>query len=301
MNPEQDQFEADRGTAWSAFRLAGRFLLPFSCAAHVENPSWTRAAVWLPVWGLLIGIAYAAIFRLTWLWLGEYRGIRLAPMAPLLVFDVAFLGYRLMEGAATVITLWKRPPQSQVELNVRDREKEVGVASAVPWLPVAVLVVLAIISKFALLVSLPAGAVTYPADRRENLLFLYPYVIFRPLVLMPLWGRWAVLLASGIGRVAPDSHGPLRRMAQGNTLMMVMLYWGAATALTVMYCSPTGRHVGWSMLVSLGMLLVAYIISFGLARRFGGQTEATIWATGWAVELSFLLAYLPFARAIYWY
>jgi hypothetical protein len=161
--------------------------------------------------------------------------------------------------------------------------------------------VLAVLVKFALLVALPAGAVTWPADWREHLRIIYPYVIYRPLVLMPLWGRWAVLLAANIGRSAPVASSRLKSLANGSSMPAVMGWWLAISGLTVMYCSPSGHHVGWAMLISLGMMVVAYLVSFSLARRFGGQTEATVMAAGWAVEMAFLLAYLPLARYIYWY
>jgi cobalamin synthase len=284
VNPEHEHTRSDER---SAFWLAGGLLLPIGVGEAADNPRWRSAAVWLPIWGLLIGAAYAGLFRPLWLWLGEYQQIRLAPMAVLLAFDVAWLGYRPLAGAAAAVAGWP------------DRN---GSTNGLLTLQVVVFVALAVIVKFALLVALPAGGgVTWPADWRANLRFLYPYVIFRPLVLMPLWGRWAVLMAANIGRVSPDGSGRLRAMASGSKMSGVMIYWLVITALTILYCSPSIRHVGWPVLISLGMLVAAYLASFVLARRFGGQTEATVMATGWAVEIAFLLAYLPLARYIHWY
>jgi cobalamin synthase len=118
---------------------------------------------------------------------------------------------------------------------------------------------------------------------------------------MPLWGRWAVLMAATIGRVAPSGSSRLHNIAEGNSLTMVMLYWLAACAMTVLFCSPDSTHVAWITLIGLGVLMVAYLASFALSRRFGGQTEATVMAVGAIVEFTFLLIYLPMARAIYWY
>lgn len=123
-----------------------------------------------------------------WLWLGEYQQIRLAPMALLLAFDACWLGYRLLAGAAAVVAGWS------------DRTTRLG---GTVILPAVVFLIVALLVKLSLLAALPTGAVPWPADWRENLRFFYPYVIYRPLVLMPLWGRWAVLLAGNIGRVAP--------------------------------------------------------------------------------------------------
>lgn len=283
MNPEQPK---TRSNHVSAFWLAGRFLLPLGSGDRGDDPRWRSAAVWLPVWGILIGAAYAALFRPLWLWLGEYQQIRLAPMAVLLAFDVGWLGYHLLAGAAATIAAWPAGKNTN---------------SGLLTMPVVVFVGLAILVKFALLVSLPAGGgVTWPADWREHLRILYPYVIFRPLVLMPLWGRWAVLLAVHIGRVSPEGSTRLRGMASGR-LTTPVVYWLGAALLTILYCSAAFRHVGWPVLISLAMLVTAYLVSFVMARRFGGQTEATVLATGWVVEIAFLLAYLPLARYIHWY
>lgn len=283
MNPEHDHSRADERTA---FGLAGRFLLPFQAAAFENSPRWRRVGVWLPVWGLIIGAFYAGAFRGLWFWLGEYQHIRLAPMVLLLVLDAGWLGYRLLAGAATVVATWS--------------DRSASMASP-PTMAAVLFLVLAVLVKFALLVALPAGAVTWPADWREHLRIFYPYVIYRPLVLMPLWGRWAVLLATNIGRAAPASSSRLQTVAEGSSLPSIMAWWAAISGLTVMYCSPSGYHVGWAMLISLSMMVVAYLASFVLARRYGGQTEATVTAAGWAVEMAFLLAYLPLARYIYWY
>lgn len=285
MNPEHD-IAATREK--SAFRLAGSFLLPTSGEAGRADGCWKRAGAWLPLWGLLIGAAYAGLFRGLWLWLGEYQHIRAAPMAVLLAFDACYLGYRLLAGAAAVVQGWS------------GRSTFAGPAACVTLAAVVFLIV-AVILKFSLLVALPAGAVTWPADWRQNLRFLYPYVIYRPLVLMPLWGRWGVYLAGGIGRVAPGSPAGFTQLAGGTRLSGVMGWWVGISALTVMYACPATGHIGWAMLICLAMLVVAYLASFTLALRFGGQTEATVAAVGWAVEIAFLLAYLPVARSIYWY
>lgn len=52
-----------------------------------------------------------------------------------------------------------------------------------------------------------------------------------------------------------------------------MGWWLIITALTVMYASPAIGHIGWAMLISLAMLVVAYLASFVVARRLRGPNR----------------------------
>lgn len=258
-----------------------------------DVPAWRRAAVWLPVWGLLIGVMYASIFRLAWRSFGEYQRLRLVPMAMLLAVDLGFFGYRLLAGAVQ-------------SLGCRNHDKrgihppEAGGAAQDPLARTVTILVLGLL-KYALLLSLPVGAWVWPADWREHLGWLFPSVIYRPLILMPVWGRWAMMLAVTIGRVADVGSPPLHRMADGCGLGGVLAAWLACSGLTMMYLAASAEHVALAALISLGMMLTAYLVSFGLARRGGGQTEATIGAAGLAVEIAFLAAYISVASYIYWY
>ena len=322
-----------RSSPVKAFVQAGRFLLRGNAdnKNEVDGTSsdltngLASASTWLPVWGLLIGIAYAGAFAIAWLWLGEYQRIRLAPMAILLALDLGWFGYRPLEAAARVLLSWRTrgtAPMPMLKMSAHaissdDHNSNNVVPNDImtilgPLFRVVVFVVLVVLIKYALLLSLPKGETVWPADWRENLGLLYPSVIYRPLILMPIWGRWAVLLALTIGRVAPagsqqlhvmtqGNSQRLQMMAQGSSLRAVLLAWLAITALTIIYCSPDRHHISTSLLISLASLVVAYLASFALSRRFGGQTEASVLAVGGIVELAFLLIYLPIARDIYWY
>lgn len=276
----------------SAFRLAAYFLLPLDGTRFADAPGWRRAAAWLPVWGLLIGAIYAGLFRLAWRSFGEYQRIRLVPMAVLLAADLGFFGYRMLAGA--VQSLCDRKPGAPLN---GDPGAPVPQHSLAPVVAVFLLGFL----KYSLLLSLPFGAWVWPADWRERLGWLFPSVIYRPLILMPLWGGWAMMLALTIGRVADEGPQRLHRMAEGRRLPGVLAAWLACSGLTVMYFAASAEHVAVAALISLGMMLVAYGVSFVLARRTRGQTEATIGAVGWAVQIAFLAAYVPAARSIYWY
>ncbi|NLX13240.1 MAG: hypothetical protein GXY44_06235 [Phycisphaerales bacterium] len=209
--------------------------------------------------------------------------LRLGPMLGVLVADVGWCGYRLLSGAAVLEV-------------PRNDSKGAGLA-----LPVLIAVVLVVLVKYVLLVLLPIGGRVPVADWRQHLPYLYPQVIDRPLLLMPLWGRWAMMLALGVGRVAPGESPRLTTMGGGMNLPVILIHWLAVTGLTVFYVSGSAVDIPLCLLIALGVLYGAYLTAFILARRFGGQTQATVAAVGAVAELLFLVAYLPVASYIYWY
>ena len=77
--------------------------------------------------------------------------------------------------------------------------------------------------------------------------------------------------------------------------------WLLAAVLTAVYCGGPGGHPARGSAIALGVLLASYLASFALARRAGGQTEATVLVAGLVGELAFLSLYLPIASSIYWY
>ena len=268
--------------------LAARFLFPVTDRSACEETGWPMAGRWLLVWGIIIGAAYALVFRGAWRWFGEYNRLRLAPVAVLLALDLGWCGRRLLLGALRVLG------------NDGHTDEVAPPAPASPQGTLAL--VLIAIFKYALLLSLPFGARLQPADWRDVYLgFFYPEVIYRPLILMPIWGRWAIMLALRIGRVAPTGSQRLRLMAGGLSLSAVMLWWLGCSALTMLYCSGAGEHLARGVFIAVAVFLTCYLVCFALARRAGGQTEATVGAAGLVGELAFLMFYLPVARAIYWY
>jgi len=130
---------------------------------------------------------------------------------------------------------------------------------------------------------------------------LYPTAVYRPLILAPLWGRWAISLAAAIGRTAPGTSSRLERMAAGTSLTHIVVTWLCCAVLTTLYCSGTGEHLARGVVLALATLVIAYLASFILALRFGGQTEATTGTVGLVAEMAFLIFYVGASNAIYWY
>lgn len=301
----------------SAFVLAGQFLLnaqsetapmmpETSCIRHHgclpshegEDPAheaaWARAGRWLAGWGLGMGAAYAVVFSLTWRFLGEYQGVRWLPIVAVLTLDLAWFGRRLMSGAVGVCVYSRTLCEPGI--------------SRSPDTTAPLVVVLIALAKFALLASLPVGTWQTPPTTAwewpqfvSRLSFLCPPPIYRPLILMPFWGRWAMTLAASIGRPAPEASARLRRIASARLLPAVLGQWLAGAVLTVIYCTGASEHLARGMVLVLGILLATYLASFILARRCNGQTEDTVACAGLVAELAFLILYVFAANVIYWY
>jgi hypothetical protein len=266
--------------------LAGRFLLPIASDPRQDDVNWRHAACWFVAWGLLIGLAYAVVYGVVWKYYGEQHRIRFMPAVGLLAFDLAFGGYRLIRGVASVAD------SSQGRLSNGPMTLHVFLA-----LSIVVLI------KLGILLSLPYGANAYPNQwwHGSVLHWLYPPVIHRPLILMALWGRWGILLAARIGRCAGGCSTRLQRLSEGCSLRVVIVQWVILTVMTTAYCSGRTEHLPWGVMMSLAVMVGAYLAGFFLSIRQGGQTEASVLASGTVAELVFLLAYLPVANAIYWY
>ena len=270
--------------------LAAVFLLPVNPQLRGEDPGWARAGRWLPLWGLVTGILYVGAFGLTWRYFGEYHGIRWIPAAAVLSVDLGFLGYRLLSGSIRLATGQKDADQRSQPLT----------------LPATLIVALVAILKFALLVSLRRGTwQSAPSGVWDSIFghlgFLYPPPIYRPLILMPLWGRWAMSLTLSIGRASPEASPRLKSMASRPSLPSVFGQWLFCAVLTVIYCSGSGEHVARSIIIALNLLMVAYLASFALSRKENGQTEGTVTAVGLVGEVTFLALYASLSSAIYWY
>ncbi len=273
-----------RGLA-HAFRFLTRARL---IACDNNDADWSATLRWIVPTGLLIGLAWTAVFRITWRIYGETANMVLIPALAIILLECILTGRLLLLGAT-----------GTVERMAGIDDKNAGANAPLSTIGVLTLCTV-VLTQWVLLVSLRDITTWWPSapDWRHHFNFLYPRIIFRPLILAPLWGRWGILLATTIGR--PSSYadtatagisraiGPRRMLI--HTLLPIIV-------TTVFFSREQNRFIGGVM--SMLVFAVTFFASFAVARRCGGQSRHTIFAAGLVAQLGFLAIYRAFWPLIY--
>jgi len=274
---------------------AVRFLLPVGGPRVGADGETGGAAVvaavrWIVPLGLLIGLGWVGMFRLTWRLFGETANIRVMPALAITLLECLLTGPYLAMGLARTVHLLtgQQPRQAPQD-------------PLTPLSPVGTLTLaLTVLCQWVLVVSIPDVQTWWPmeADWRHYFNFLYPRAIFRPLILAPLWGRWGLLLAATIGRTTRHADGDT--VALAGAMRPSRLLWQSIlpVALTAIYCSREhNRFIG----VVLAMLVFAatFVVAFAMGQRGGGQTRQSLCAAGQVSQLAFLTFYRAFWQTIH--
>lgn len=269
--------------AFLALGMALRFVLPVGDPPQADKAAWRRASYWFVPVGLSIGLLWVGVFRAIWRLYGEeVTSLRLVPALGVLVVDVVFTGYCLFGGLAATIDALTGSRHA--------REPEHG-GSLTPGLAATMGLLVAIVAELVLISAVRTGDWWWPSDWRRHLNFAYPQLIYRPLLLAPLWGRWAILLTASLGRVAPRSHPAASGLSQAVSPGLVMTTFLVPLCMTAVYCSRSGNLILGTIiaLVVLGLTFVSGVV---IARRGGGQTRRGMLAAGKMAELIFLGAFI---------
>jgi hypothetical protein len=249
-----------------------------------------RDILWaLPWLGLGLGWVWTVAFASAWRMFGEYAGLRLVPVLAIVVADCLLSGRFTLAGVRAVESLAggkkQRLEMSRTDITI------VGVLAAV----------VLVLALYGLLLAVPTGVEWWPGGWRWHLRRLYPRPVFRPLILMPMWACWAMVLACGIGRAgsdAPQSNDPAGRIAGRATLGQVFLGFLPAAILSAVYCSRSGNVV-IGLGVSLVVFVCVYVAAMLAALRWNGQSAGTILLAGLVGRTSFLLCWLFVGRAVH--
>jgi len=154
---------------------------------------------------------------------------------------------------------------------------------------------LTVLSQWILIVSIPSAAAWWPSldDWRYNFRHLYPAPVYRPLILAPIWGRWAILVAATVGCTAKYSDGQTVEFCRAMHPARLLRHSIIPFAITSIYLSREGNYLT-GIIVGLIVFFCTYVISVIMARRGGGQTRQSLYAVGEIGQLAFLALYRAF-------
>ncbi|MFQ5423890.1 MAG: adenosylcobinamide-GDP ribazoletransferase [Phycisphaerae bacterium] len=284
--PASDTITDPPGRHRGALTDALRFLFPPGYRpVPSASPTLDRAARWFVPLGLVVGLLWAIVFRVTWRLFGETGNLRVVPALSVVLLECLFTGPFLAMGLARTAHLLtgERPRRDEMD-------------RWTPLSPVGTLVlILTLISQYVFIVSIPAVAPWWPtpADWRSHFNFVYPQPIYRPLLLAPLWGRWALLLAATIGRPGHDADADTVALCRSMSPRRLILAAILPMVLTAIYCS---RSRNFLIGIIIGMLVfgASFLVAVVMARRGGGQTRPSLFACGQIAQLALLALYRAF-------
>ncbi len=286
--------------AWRALFDAGRLLLTFDVQPRGLDLARAGAVIgWVVPISLLVGLAWAGTFRATWRLYGEVEGIPILPALCVILLEAFVTGRYLPLALARVVDI--------IDAGVPGRGSAgpfvpplINDLSSPPRLRGTLMLVLIVLTQFGMIASLRNYNPWWPPndDWRHYFNFLYPNPIYRPLLLAPLWGRWAILLAACIGRTAeradPDVVAISRAMTPGRLLRHAIL----PLLLSCIYFSRE-RNFLIGAVIALVVFAVSYVACVLMARQLGGQTRTTLLATGQVAQIVFLATYRAMWPQIY--
>lgn len=273
------------GSLWYAVRLM------FPGPRCLSSRGATRACYWFVLLGLVIGLVYAGVYRVAWRQFGEVRSLPLVPAVAVWLLDVSLVASLFYLGAARTIGRMIAP-QSSVSVGADNQSNRY---------PIEILVLLIlVVLKLMLLMAIPQGISGWPGpgDWRSYFNWVYARPHYRPLILAPIWGRWAMLLVGSIGRLHERSDEGLSRFCGVLSAGLVLMLMVPVTVLTSIYCGRLGRWM-FGCIIACIVLAGTYLYGVLAARRQGGQTRDSILGAGLIGELIFLIAYEAFATNIY--
>ncbi|MEK6644066.1 MAG: adenosylcobinamide-GDP ribazoletransferase [Planctomycetota bacterium] len=263
-----------------------RFLSPLGRRDTVSGAvTFARADMWFVPVGLVVGLVWAGLFKGTWRLYGEIANLRVIPPLVIVVVECCFTGPFLALGLARTVNLltsvrpW-RPPEETSE----------------PLSPVGTLALaLTVLSSWVLIASIPpfSGWWPPPDDWRYPFRHVYPAPIYRSLVLAPIWGRWAILLAGTVGRTAKYADTQTVALCRSLTPGRLLVHTLFPMAITSVYLSRDGNYLT-GIIVGISVFITAYVPSVIMARRGGGQTRQSLYAVGQLAQLAFLAMYRAF-------
>jgi hypothetical protein len=220
---------------------------------------------WLDVMLLSLawGLAAVQVWGFTWRVFGDFSGILLVPASAVLAVMALWLYRRCFLALAEAVC-----PQ----------DTHRALAAAV----ICVVMVL-------VLLGLRSWNADYPTYLPPRWQWIRPRTMFRALMLAPLWGGWAMLVACQLGKPADSASPPVVAFVRGCTLLATCAVLAVVMSATIIYFN----HLPWRQ-VSISLVAMGTAVAGGplLSRRRGGLDRDVLLATNLLTQLAFLLAYL---------
>jgi cobalamin synthase len=287
--PSSDSGDAASLRFLAGLRFALALLYPSWSTSRTVQPAAIRStAAWITFLGLLVGLAWAASFKAVWRIYGEIGGVRVIPGLAVVLLDCLLVSPVLILGLA-------RTAHQLFSGGRAGAGRELSTPSPTFHSAGTLAMILYVMTLWVLITSIPAASAWWPGpqDWRYPLRHFYPAPIYRPLVLAPLWGYWAMLLSASIGRTAPGADALTVSLCQSLHPGRLLRWTVFPLVMTSIFLSRDGNYlIGAVVGVALfGFLAVACI---AMARRGNGQTRDTLGAAGALGQLAFLLLYRAF-------
>lgn len=259
-----------------------RYLMPLgSIGSSLPPSSYAAASAWIVPIGLMIGLAWAGLFRITWRVYGETAGLRLVPSLSIVLLECVFTGVFLIFGVVRTfhVLVGRRPLTERVD-------------PLMPLSPHATLaLILVVLSQWVLIASIPVVAAWWPTmGWRTHFNFMYPAPVYRPLLLAPIWGRWGLLAAACVGRTARHADAETVALCRGMRPNMLLRSAILPLALSAIYFARDGNLL-LGVIAGLLVFGITYLAAVLMARRGGGQTRQSLYAAAQVAQLVFLAVY----------
>jgi len=247
----------------------------------------SRSVHWFVPIGLVVGLGWMGAYRLAWRLFGDpdVTQVRLLPALAVLWLEMGVTGRALISG---FWSCFARPEADAAPDGTARPAQDRSAISAAVWTTGPLMVV----TFLVLIVSLPERIGWYAASDDWRAWFnpIYPIATYRPLLLAPLWGRWGVLLGSGIGSPSNRADELFRGVSRAARPLPVMGWMALLVLLGALYANRES-HVEGALATGLLVLLITYLFAARLALRRGGQDRAGALACGFVAECVFLALY----------
>jgi hypothetical protein len=223
------------------------------------------AFVWLDLMVLSGAWGGLSVLLYSWTWglFGDYSGIPFMPVAAVLTVGTLLLYRRSVTALAESLS-------------------KTGTA-------VMAITCLILLVQTLCLLGLKSWNPDFPQYLPPTWQWLRPRTMFRPLLLAPLWGGWAMLAACQFCKPGGTTEPVVAAMARGCGPAVTAMSLAAVLTATILYFN----HLPW-MQLSISAMPMAVAILGGplLGWKDGSLSRRVLLANNLLAQIAFLLAYL---------